>query len=502
VPSNKTGGPRVSNPAGVPPSSGRLSVQASHLIGIPISDSPNTESYPDTEPDVKLPLRRWWQLASVPPRHRLEASPDNRFRRYPNSPVYRSALGWLLFNLHASLEAKLHLERLAADNFADLKRSSGYLGCLALLAEICAGLGNVPDHSTTLYNLLLPYAERNIVLGHVAAFGSASLYLGKLALSLNRSDDATRHFQEAVNLNSKFGARTWAAYSCFELADALLARGGSAGSDRRLALLADAGTEARTLGMNSLADRCTQALRGVTADRKLAGEGKPDNVTRDVISECPCPLVVEISVPVTSSLGKKAASGNGHSDAAIFRQEGELWTANYDGNLIHLRQSKGLLFIAHLLRHPHQEFQPVDLAAMAAPELSAHNTGHGSAESDLGPILDVSAKRSYRERIKELRENLEEARSFNDLERTSKLEEEMRFLTRELARAVGLRGRDRAPGSKAERARLRVTNAIKTTINKISKHHPSLARHFADNVKTGTFCSYKPEPDATIVWEL
>ena len=42
---------------------------------------------------------------------------------------------------------------------------------------------------------------------------------------------------------------------------------------------------------------------------------------------------------------------------------------------------------------------------------------------------------------------------------------------REMARAVGLGGRDRRAGSAAERARLNVTRAIKSALQKISEHN-------------------------------
>jgi len=108
--------------------------------------------------------------------------------------------------------------------------------------------------------------------------------------------------------------------------------------------------------------------------------------------------------------------------------------------------------------------------------------------------LDVRAKTEYRDRLHALESELAEAESWNDSERASRLRKEIDFLTRELGAAVGLRGRDRRAASNAERARVNVTTAIKTALERIAEHSPSLCGHFHATVRTGTFCVYEPDP--------
>ena len=136
------------------------------------------------------------------------------------------------------------------------------------------------------------------------------------------------------------------------------------------------------------------------------------------------------------------------------------------------------------------------------PNETANGVDYEIEGSDLGPVLDHSAKQAYRERIQELHEDLEAARLFNDLGRVAKIEDEICVITRELARAVGLGGRDRKMGSQTERARLRVTSAIRWATNKISSQHPALGQFLALNIKTGTFCSYVPRSRASLTWHL
>jgi len=82
----------------------------------------------------------------------------------------------------------------------------------------------------------------------------------------------------------------------------------------------------------------------------------------------------------------------------------------------------------------------------------------------------------------------------------SKIEEELQFLTRELAKAIDLFGRDRTRGSSNERARLRVTNAIKYAIAGIITEHQPLAQHLTKTIKTGFYCAYRP--DVRLDWML
>jgi hypothetical protein len=60
---------------------------------------------------------------------------------------------------------------------------------------------------------------------------------------------------------------------------------------------------------------------------------------------------------------------------------------------------------------------------------------------------------------------------------------------------------DEAPAS-AEKARLAVTRRIKTAIEKMAPHHPSLAHHLSTTVRTGSQCLYRPDPVKPIRWEL
>ena len=45
----------------------------------------------------------------------------------------------------------------------------------------------------------------------------------------------------------------------------------------------------------------------------------------------------------------------------VLRKEGEYWTVGYGGNAFRLKDTRGLGYLAHLLRHPAIEFHVLDL---------------------------------------------------------------------------------------------------------------------------------------------
>jgi hypothetical protein len=76
----------------------------------------------------------------------------------------------------------------------------------------------------------------------------------------------------------------------------------------------------------------------------------------------------------------------------------------------------------------------------------------------------------------------------------------MDFIVAELTQAVGLGGRDREATSAGERARSAVSKSLHAALKHIGKAHPTLGAHLATTIRTGYFCSYKPDPRAPVEW--
>ena len=168
--------------------------------------------------------------------------------------------------------------------------------------------------------------------------------------------------------------------------------------------------------------------------------------------------------------------------------EGATWAVTYAGATQRLRDSKGLRDLAVLLAQPGQEVHCLDLV------------GGVDVGAEAGPVLDQRARRAYEGRIRDLQADVDEARAGNDMARAERAEAELDALVQQLSEAFGLSGRARATGSATERARSAVGWRIRDALRHAAEVHPELGRHLQNSVRTGTWCSYRPE--VSVPWEI
>jgi predicted ATPase len=185
--------------------------------------------------------------------------------------------------------------------------------------------------------------------------------------------------------------------------------------------------------------------------------------------------------------------------AGVLRRTGELWTVTFAGTTAPVRRSKGLEDIAVLLARPSQEVAALDLASGQGATVSSSAGENLHEPGDLGEVADAPARAAYAARIKDLQAALDDADAVGDAERGSRLQAELDELTHHLAAAYGLHGPRRA-GDPAERARAAVTARIRAAIAKVADAHPALGRHLGRSIRTGRFCSYRP--DESVVWTI
>jgi hypothetical protein len=251
--------------------------------------------------------------------------------------------------------------------------------------------------------------------------------------------------------------------------------------------LDEAITLARALGIQVVLARASTLL-GMLGQRAVPHEAEAG---------------AEIAIPAAGEAreAREALQRRSITGAAL-RREGDYWSLVYAGVTGQLKDMKGLHYLVQLLRHPGRDFHVIELVGQANgavpddPELCR-------APSAIGlPLLDATAKAAYRRRLVELREDLAEAERFHEARRAERARAEADMLTEQLAAAVGLGGRDRSTGSTAERARTTVTHRLRAVIRRIAQHHPGLGDHLTARVRTGTFCSYQPDPERPIVWAV
>jgi hypothetical protein len=338
---------------------------------------------------------------------------------------------------------------LAAFSHAELVTMCQDFNLACLLTEVVAERRDAPL-AEKLYEALAPRAGSLCI---ATMMGFAVQDLGDRALLLlctarRAWADVDRHARAALALAERLGSRPFAARVRHDWARALVEEGSGDGAARAGALFEEALEIAQRIDMPGLAEDCRKALASGTDGRPA---GRPASVARP-----------------------------GRVEA---RREGDTWTVSWGGAPCRVRDSRGMQMLARLLEQPRVELHVLDLAG----------ADRGAVDGgDAGETLDAAARAAYRARLADLGEELEEAESWNDPGRAEKARDERQALEAELARAVGLGGRERRQGRAAERARVNVQRRITDAIRRIQEQSPELGRYLSVTVRTGTTCVYEP----------
>jgi hypothetical protein len=141
----------------------------------------------------------------------------------PGVPAWEAALSRLYcFSERRAAGAEV-LARAAVTRFENLRHDFARLCGLALYADAAAETGSV-EAAATLYALIEPYADQVVWIG-AAGYGHARMYLGLLAATLGRHEQADAHFAFACVFHRQHGLRVWEARSELGWAAALAERG-------------------------------------------------------------------------------------------------------------------------------------------------------------------------------------------------------------------------------------------------------------------------------------
>jgi hypothetical protein len=370
--------------------------------------------------------------------------------RLPSMRGWRCALALVLAELGRTDEARKELDQLAADDFATLPRDATWLFAASMLAELCALLGD-RSRARRLYELLAPFEGRNAIALGMAYLGPVARHLGLLAMTIGEDERALGHLETARSAAVRMDARPTAVLAALDAADVLVRRGAPGDAERAKALVERVAPEAREIGMDGAVARAAGLRARLPEPAELgAGPGAPTQPD-DAVSRL------------------------------THRQD--VWLLEHEGRQVRLPDSKGLRQLARLLANPQVPIAALTLAAAA---------GDPAAEAGFASARDSPAVRA---RIGELREELAEARAFNDPERLARAGAQLEALAGRLVASD-----DEA--AQAERARVNVTRALRNALGRIAAHEPELGYLLARTIRTGTTCAYQPEPDSPLRWEV
>jgi DNA-binding SARP family transcriptional activator len=157
--------------------------------------------------------------------------------RFPERPVFRCLHAYTHARLGRTKDAQRALDDLVSHDSDPLPFDIEWLYAMSLLAETCTLLHDKAA-AAVLYPRLLPYGELNAFDPPEGARGSVARYLGLLARTLGRDDEAAAHFRQAITINKQMGARLWLAHAQRDYAH-MLASNRPGDRERALALIDD-----------------------------------------------------------------------------------------------------------------------------------------------------------------------------------------------------------------------------------------------------------------------
>jgi tetratricopeptide (TPR) repeat protein len=190
----------------------------------------------------------------------IEEAYQSATERYEGIPFFHAQIALLQLELGRKEKARAELDRLAEKDFGDLPKDWSTLQTLAHLGEVAAVLRDT-RRAALLYDLLNPYADRLVVYGLFSACkGATTHWLGMLAATMKRWDDAVDHFESAIKTNARIEARPFLARSQHEYARMLIERNESGDKEKAKALLTEATATYRELGMPTFLENAEELL--------------------------------------------------------------------------------------------------------------------------------------------------------------------------------------------------------------------------------------------------
>jgi hypothetical protein len=184
------------------------------------------------------------------------------------------------------------------------------------------------------------------------------------------------------------------------------------------------------------------------------------------------------------------AERDGPDDRAVCVRHGRRWRVETAGQVAMVGHSVGMLHLATLIANPGVEIAAVDVAAGADALARAANRGTGTGQ----PVLDHTATLTYRRRLVQLHEQIDELTADGKHEAAVVMHTEREWILRELRAGTTSSGRPRAFSDNRERARIAVGRAIRRAIAHIEDANPLVGAHLRDSVHTGVHCWYRPAP--------
>jgi DNA-binding SARP family transcriptional activator/tetratricopeptide (TPR) repeat protein len=199
-------------------------------------------------------VRRWqYELEG------FESILESSVAQFRGYRIFECALALAYAETGRDNDAQAAFESLALDDFAGLARDEDWLVNMCLLSDVCVHL-NDTGRAATLHRLLSPFDALNAFAQSELDLGAVARTLGRLAGAIDLPDQAELHYQAALTLNERMGAKPWLAHTEEDYARMLIDRDSPGDTERARELLDTALHTYRELGLQARAERCAALM--------------------------------------------------------------------------------------------------------------------------------------------------------------------------------------------------------------------------------------------------
>jgi DNA-binding SARP family transcriptional activator len=163
-------------------------------------------------------------------------------------------------------EAVEEFEWLAEDAFGRVPEDMFWFTCVCVLAETCALIRDT-SRAGELYEMLLPYKDRNVQVTRAACWGSCERFLGLLAACLGNWAAASDHFESAIAKNTAGGIAGGLSIVKRDYAEMHVARRADGDLDAAVDLYRDTLRAAQDADMPQLTAHILAKLEAIESER-------------------------------------------------------------------------------------------------------------------------------------------------------------------------------------------------------------------------------------------
>jgi tetratricopeptide (TPR) repeat protein len=181
-------------------------------------------------------------------------------------PAWRAAAATALLQDGRSEEAR---QLALAEDFGSVPMDAAWPGGLIGWAEVCSTLG-LRDRAAEMYELLAPYAGQ-VASGGSVFYGTFDWALGGLAATLERDEQAEKHFAGAAGIDERLGAPLFLARTNASWASMLIARGRPDDLDRVQPMLDQAERAARAAGAAGILAKVAECVASPVYGTRAGG---------------------------------------------------------------------------------------------------------------------------------------------------------------------------------------------------------------------------------------